>query len=374
MTTTKINIAPRADEVARKLVSLRQRMTSYNLEVVVLTQSHNVAWLTAGATTEVIQNSDRSSIAIAVTEHQASILASSIEAPRLELEERLEELGFSIDARPWWETDLATARVVSGRSRRWRDDGNNAGEDLRRDLQELRTTLYPSEVERLRQASTCAVKAIQTAVRELKPGMTEFEIASHLARATTAEGGQVVVNLVASDERISQFRHPLPTNKAVERYVMLVLCSRVGGLIAAATRLVHFGAPPADLEERLRTVAGVDARLILATQAGRTLGDQFALAEQAYADAGHPEAIAEHHQGGSIGYLSREVLASPGNPTPIGTWQAFAWNPSLRGAKSEDTILVTETGPEILTSWPEWPALDVMVDKQSIQRPAILVL
>jgi antitoxin VapB len=372
--STRIGIAKRAAEVAEKLVGLRQRMARHNLEVVVLTQAHNVAWLTAGATTDVVQTSDRSTIAVAVTEDQASILATSIEAPRLELEEHLDELGFSIDARPWWETELESARVVAGLSRRWRDDGGNAGEDLGRDLQQLRTTLYPTEVERLRLASTCTAGAIQATVRELKPGMTEFEIASHLAEATTAEGGQVVVSLVGSDERISRFRHPLPTSKPVERYVMLVLCARVGGLIAAATRLVHFGAPPAELEARLRTVAEVDARLILSTRSGRTLGDLFALAELAYTEAGHPEAIGEHHQGGSIGYLSREVLASPGNPTAIETWQAFAWNPSVRGAKSEDTILVTETGPEILTGWPEWPALDVTIEGQTIQRPAILVL
>ena len=374
MATTRMDMAPRADEVARKLVSLRQRMARHDLEVVVLTQAHNVAWLTAGATTEVIQNSDRSTIAVALTEDRVSVLASSIEAPRLELEEHLAELGFSIEVRPWWETDPETAPLVSGRRRRWRDDGGTQGQDLSRDLQELRTTLYPSEVERLRQAATCTAKAIQTAVRELEPGMTEFEIAAHVARATTSEGGQVVVNLVAGDERISKFRHPLPTSKPVERYVMLVLCSRVGGLIAAATRLVHFGVPPAEVEERLRAVAEVDAKLILSTRAGRTLGDQFALAERAYAEMGHPEAIREHHQGGSIGYLSREVLASPGNPSLIQTWQAFAWNPSLPGSKSEDTILLTETGPEILTRWPEWPTFAVTVDGQTIQRPAILVL
>jgi antitoxin VapB len=374
MSTTRIDVAVRSDEVARKLESMRRCMAGHNLEVVVLTQAHNVAWLTAGATTDVVQSSDRSSIAIAVTEDTAAILSSTIEAPRLELEERLEEMGFTIDIRPWWETDPETARAVSGRNRRWRDDGGTQDVDLGRELRDLRTTLYPSEVERLRQASICTAGAIQTAALELKPGMTEFEIAANMARATTAAGGQVVVNLVASDERVSQFRHPLPTSKPVERYVMLVLCSRVGGLIAAATRLVHVGEPPVELESRLRVVAEVDAELILSTRAGRTLGDQFALAERAYADAGHPEAIHEHHQGGSIGYLSREVLASPGNGTPIRPWQAFAWNPSLRGSKSEDTVLLTATGPEILTGLPEWPALDVTVDGQTLQRPAILVL
>ena len=154
---------------------------------------------------------------------------------------------------------------------------------------------------------------------------------------------------------------------------MLVLCSRVGGLIAAVTRLVHFGVPSADVEERLRAVAEVDARLILSTRAGRTLGDQFALAERAYAEVGHPEAIGEHHQGGSIGYLSREVLARPHDPTLMAANQAFAWNPSLSGVKSEDTILLSPSGPEVLTNWPEWPSVSCTFEGHSLNRPAILV-
>ncbi len=52
---------------------------------------------------------------------------------------------------------------------------------------------------------------------------------------------------------------------------MLVLCLRFHGLIAATTRLIHFGALPDDLEKRARAVAAVDARMIQGTQAGRTL-------------------------------------------------------------------------------------------------------
>ena len=203
--------------------------------------------------------------------------------------------------------------------------------------------------------------------------MTELEIAAELARHTISAGGQVVVNLVASDERIRQFRHPLPTAKAVERYVMLVLCASVGSLTAALSRLVHFGELPASLEAKARIVAQVDARLILTTRPGRTLGEQFTCAERAYTEAGYPLAIREHHQGGSIGYLSREVLARPHDPTKIEMGQAFAWNPSLPGVKSEDTVLVTAGGPEILTSWPEWPSVSCTFEGRSIDRPAILI-
>jgi Xaa-Pro aminopeptidase len=169
------------------------------------------------------------------------------------------------------------------------------------------------------------------------------------------------------------YRHPLPTEKRIERYVMLVLCLRRKGLIAASTRLVHFGAMPDDLERRARAVATVDARMIAGTRAGRTLQEQWQLAAEAYRDAGFPEAIEGHHQGGSIGYLTRERLAIPGDTTPMAVAQAFAWNPSARGVKSEDTVLLTGDGPEVLTGMPEWPMWDVTLDGQQWQRPAILV-
>jgi antitoxin VapB len=98
----------------------------------------------------------------------------------------------------------------------------------------------------------------------------------------------------------------------------------------------------------------------------------FALAGEAYATEGFPGAAEEHHQGGSIGYHTREVLARPDAAVPIAMGQAFAWNPSLRGAKSEDTTLLTENGPELLTRIMDWPQWTMTVEGRMIARPAIL--
>ena len=38
------------------------------------------------------------------------------------------------------------------------------------------------------------------------------------------------------------------------------------------------------------------------------------------------------------GYEAREITATPTTDQPILMGQAFAWNPSIKGAKSEDTI------------------------------------
>ena len=54
------------------------------------------------------------------------------------------------------------------------------------------------------------------------------------------------------------------------------------------------------------------------------------------------------HQGGSTGYGSREVIATPRTADPIEVGQAFAWNPSITGAKAEETFVLTDAGPEVV--------------------------
>jgi antitoxin VapB len=52
--------------------------------------------------------------------------------------------------------------------------------------------------------------------------------------------------------------------------------------------------------------------------------------------------------------------------------QAIAWNPSITGTKSEDTILVREKGVEVLTPTPHWPMLKVNYGGKTYLRPNIL--
>jgi len=80
-------------------------------------------------------------------------------------------------------------------------------------------------------------------------------------------------------------------------------------------------------------------------------------------------------RGGATGYASREWRASPNETRKVQLHQAFAWNPSITGTKSEDTIVVTEEGFTLLTQGSgKWPALGVEVDGNVIQRPDILRL
>ena len=150
---------------------------------------------------------------------------------------------------------------------------------------------------------------------------------------------------------------------------MLVVCARRHGLYANLTRFVYFRPPSAE-EQRLDAhVATVEAAAWGASTPGATLGAVYAAIVAAYARLGHPGAALDHHQGGTTGYLSRELVALPGMDVPIEANTALAWNPSLRGAKIEDTAITTERGLEILTVDPAWPTVDVA----GRARPASLV-
>ena len=92
----------------------------------------------------------------------------------------------------------------------------------------------------------------------------------------------------------------------------------------------------------------------------------------AYREKGFPEEWKLHHQGGSIGYTGRDYRTSFETPDIIQENQAFTWNPSITGSKSEDTILATSGGPILLTRPVLFPEMTVTVEGYTFQRPGIL--
>lgn len=362
-------LAERHAEVAAKLTRLRALLVARSLDAVALDMIANAAWLTAGGSVYVNEATDKASATLVVTRDRALVVTDPIEHPRLADEDQLGEIGFSFVIAPWYAREAELNTLLANLHVGY--DSAGKGVDLSADLLELRTHLVATEVARFREVGQLAARAMRDALADVRPGMTEDQVAGRLAAASRDLGGSAVVNLVAADERIARYRHPLPTANPIQHYVMAVLCLRKYGLVASISRLLHFGPLPADLRARALAVASVDAQIILGTQPGRTLGDMFDLTRDAYAAAGYPDAIEQHHQGGSAAYQSREVLARPGNPTLIAPHQVFAWNPSVRGVKSEDSILLGPDGPEILTAIPDWPTWEITVAGRTLARPAI---
>ena len=120
--------------------------------------------------------------------------------------------------------------------------------------------------------------------------------------------------------------------------------------------------------------------MIAASRPGSEWVDAFEAGLRAYAEAGYPEDWRDHTQGGPIGYGPREFIAYPRESkvsipdARVHEHQAYAWNPTLVGAKSEDTFLVTADGFEPVSNSDRWPLLSVDSAAGPIERPAILEL
>jgi Xaa-Pro aminopeptidase len=131
----------------------------------------------------------------------------------------------------------------------------------------------------------------------------------------------------------------------------------------------------ADLKKRHAAVAAVDAGINLHCKPGQTLGEMFDFICRQYASAGYDGEWQLHHQGGPTGYATRDCIATPNDPTQLVEHQAFAWNPSITGTKSEDTIITGENGPIVVTeAGSDWPMILCEYNGKMMKRPDILVV
>ena len=361
----------------------QQRLTEYlsrhKLDGVLLTRRDNFSWITCGRDNHVSNNTPTGVATILVTADGKRIcLANAIEAPRMRGEE-LAGTGIDTIDFPWHDGNAAKKRmteVLAGR--KVATDGEHFGlpiPPLPAGFDELRWSLTPAEIERYRDGARRAAAAMEKACRELRPNNSEHHAAGILDFHIHQAGLNPLVTLVAADDRIKNFRHPIATEHAIREHVMLVTCAEFGGLISCLTRFVRFSAIPADLTARHQAVCNIDAAVNHATRPGRTLGDVFADLQRAYAANGFPDEWKLHHQGGSCSYNPRDRIGTPGNPTKLFANQGFAWNPSITGTKSEDTVIVSENGVEVLTAHSdEWPSVMGRADGHELRRADILVM
>src|SRR5665648_545317 len=132
--------------------------------------------------------------------------------------------------------------------------------------------------------------------------------------------------------------------------IILAKNSNISWLTVNLTRFVHFGEIAEELMDKLRAVTKVNASFITNTRPGKKVADIFQKGIRAYGEVGYPGEWKLHHQGGATGYEARGYIATLKINEVVQPNQAFAWNPSIKGTKSEDTIIVNETDCLLYTS------------------------
>ena len=360
-------------ELALKLERVRALVAEAKADGALVGRQSNFSWLACGGEAHIPLTTDRTFGQLLVTPKGFYVLANRIEMPRLQAEP-LRGLGAEPLLYDWADARGAVKALRAVvEPRRVVSDTGDWGTRARPELfPPLRYSLLPVEVRRYRALGRDAESAVNLTCRDLLPDITEYGIAGYLAEACWHLDLTPTVLLVAVDDRIGKFRHPLPTRQKLRRRGMVVLCARRHGLIVALTRLVQFGPVPVELRQRHVAVCTVDAAFHAATRVGAAVREVFRRGLAAYAQQGYPEEWRLHHQGGPCGYEGRDYLGTPDAPGRVLDNQPFAWNPSITGTKSEDTILATAEGPEVITAASDWPLVEVACEGGRARRPAIL--
>lgn len=322
-----------------------QRLAEYcknhGYDGVWLRRRTNIAWLTDGADVHVDSSSSTGIASLLWTPKKKVVFTSNIEARRLADEEFGSE--WVVDATNWWEKGaLPKGRFATD----FPDDP----------FADLRASLTPLELARIRELGLWAAARLHAVLKNpelVTRGESEQDAAGRIAQFLRGQGIHLPVLLVAADDRIEKYRHPIPTSKRIEKTLMVAICPRRYGLTVALTRLVHFGRRlPPELRRKHDAVCGIDAAFHAATRPGVRWCDILKVGIRAYCKTGFGKEWKLHHQGGPMGYEGRDFKATPKEMRRVVENQAIGWNPSITGTKSEDTIL---SSGEVLTSGVEWP-------------------
>jgi Xaa-Pro dipeptidase len=357
----QLSIGERSNAVRRGTSSVRARHDDRPL---LLTAPGSVNWITGGLSDTLDITSPFDPVWAVETSNARALITSEIEAPRLRGDFDLDALGWDLIAVPWFEANepLVAACRFAGRSARdFISDREGIGDAVVDDIVRARMVLTQPEQDELRILGSLAAYALETSIDHWRPGTSsDFEIAALVSAALERHGAKAVCLIVGGDDRLRDYRHPLAIGATLSNAVMAVVVARRGGLHVAATRtaVTSENDPIISLTNEVEVV---HQEVLRATVPGATWGDATEALAKGYENIGQPGAWREHFQGGPIAYEQREFELSPGqHDSPY--WDsacelgmAVAWNPSLRGgAKIEETYLLGNDGPALVTNCQGW--------------------
>jgi Xaa-Pro aminopeptidase len=218
----------------------------------------------------------------------------------------------------------------------------------------------PGELAQMRKAALLAGEVLTGALKLLKPGVREIEVAAEIEYQMRARGasGPAFETIVAFGPR-SAHPHARPTEKRLRKneLVVLDLGAILGHYCSDITRTVFVGRAPARIRRWYSAVQKAQAAAVNAAQRGATCGDVDAAARQLLArhqldqyfvhSTGHGLGL-EVHEDPRVARGQKHVLV-PGNVITI---EPGVYVPGVGGIRIEDDVAVHADRNEVLTRIP----------------------
>jgi Xaa-Pro aminopeptidase len=224
----------------------------------------------------------------------------------------------------------------------------------------LRMVKDPGEIAEIRKAVDLNSQALERALRRLKAGMRESELAAEIDYQSRKLGasGPAFDTIVAAGKRAA-LPHARPGNTKIGPGMLLIdMGAFSNGYASDMTRMVHIDAAGAKYRKAYGAVLEAQLAAIAAVKPGATADAVDRAARRTLRKFGLDRAFI-HSTGHGLGLEIHEPpRLGRTDQTALETGMAITIEPGVYlegwgGIRIEDTVLVTKTGCEILTPTPK---------------------
>ena len=224
-------------------------------------------------------------------------------------------------------------------------------------VQGLRAVKDASELAQMRKAAILAGDVVEAAIKLLKPGIREFEVAAEIEYQLRKRGasGAAFESIVAFGAR-SALPHARPTAKRLRKneLVVLDLGAILGKYCSDITRTVFVGKAPTRIRLWYQAVFEAQSAAIDAVANGASCGEVDAAARGVLA-AHRLDQFFVHSTGHGLGLeVHEEPRLAKGQKTLLATGNVVTIEPGvyvagIGGIRIEDDVAVRERQHEVLT-------------------------
>lgn len=223
-------------------------------------------------------------------------------------------------------------------------------------IQRARLVKDAAEVERIRRACALTSEVAAEIPSLLRAGMTEKELAGEIAHAMQRRGGKIAFDTIVCFGETGSEPHYSPSDVPLEagHLILVDFGAKLDDYCSDITRMYLFGRASAEQRAMFDVVANAQRAALEATRAGvsgrevhRRAKDVIEASEfrgRFIHGTGHSLGL-DVHDGAGLNETSEITLAAG----MVMTVEPGVYVPGVGGVRIEDTVLVTEDGPEILT-------------------------
>jgi len=369
------SIEARRQEVEEKLARVRKMLDEQKLTALYIAKCEGFAWITAGADSIITRYVESGCVSALITKDKCYAITNNIEYQRFLDEEKIDQLGFELLSQYWYEDKtMGYIKDIVGDGA-WASDVPMPGAvDANKLISLMQYSLLDNEIARYLHLGEVFSRELEEVLANVRPGDVELDIVGRINNALWKHNIDTVLYLVAGDQRIYKYRHPIPTDNKIDRYMMVCCNARYKGLITKITRFIHFGKPDDALVKQYADTVEIENRMIAATKIGSDNLLAYQAAVSSYKEMGYPEMWKNHHQGGPQGYTNGYYLITPDMHETVVENQCYCYNPSITGTKTEDAFIVTTDGPVMITKPVSFPKIEAEINGVKVERPGILVM